>query len=54
MIYTALCRPHIDKVLAAKVSLWLRSQVKRDVFGQTDVEFYVWGDDAYETDDAHS
>jgi hypothetical protein len=40
LILTVICRPDIDRALAAKVTLWLWKQ------GFRDAEFYVWGDDA--------
>jgi hypothetical protein len=40
VILTVLCRPDIDKALAAKVAIWLWKQ------GLTESEFYVFGDHA--------
>lgn len=50
MIVAVLMRPDLDKELAAKVAYWLRPFAKKDKHGQTDVEFYIYGDKALDTD----
>jgi hypothetical protein len=45
MIVTVLCRPDLDKDLAIRMAAWLRDNVaKKDAYGRTDVEFFIWGD----------
>jgi len=45
MTLAVLCRPNVDRLLAAKVALWVDKHMKRDTEGRTDAEFYIWGDD---------